>query len=66
MLRKSIVINKIFNSYSKKANQEYLLLMKNLVVQGKAQDRIKPGDIKYFVPRSAEMIALVSRINKND
>ena len=40
--------------------------MKNIVAQGKAQDVIKHSDVKYVVPWSAEMIALVSRINKND
>ena len=39
---------------------------KNLVAQGKAQDGIKPSDVKYIVPQSAEMIALITRINKND
>ena len=38
----------------------------NLVAQGKAQDGIKPSDVKYIVPQSAEMIALITRINKND
>ena len=39
---------------------------KNLVAQGKAQDGIKPSDVKYIVPQSAEMIALITRIKKND
>ena len=40
--------------------------MKNLVAQGKARDGIKPGDVKYIVPCSAEMVALVTAINRNE
>ena len=40
--------------------------MKNLVAQGKAQDGIQSRDVKYIVPQSAEMIALITRINRNE
>ena len=52
--------------YKEKVDALRLDKMKNLVAQGKAQDGITHGDVKSVVPWSAEMIALVSRINKND
>ena len=39
--------------------------MKNLTAQLKVREGIKPGDVKYIVPQSAEMIALVRRINNS-
>ena len=57
-----------YNELKHKEKKDLLRLdeMQNLVVKGKAQDGIKPSDIKYIVPRSAEMIALVSIINRNN
>ena len=40
--------------------------MKNLVAQGKAQDGIQLRDVKYIVPQLAEMIALITRINRSE
>ena len=38
--------------------------MKNLAAELKAREGIKPSDVKYIAPRSAEMIALVALLNK--
>ena len=38
--------------------------MKNLAAELKAHEGIKPSDVKYIAPRSAEMIALVIQLNK--
>ena len=40
--------------------------MKNLAAQGKGRDGIQSGDVKYIVPCSAEMVALVTVINSNE
>ena len=57
-----------YNKLKHKEKRDLLRLdeMKNLLAEGKAQDGILPRDIKYIVPRSAEMIALVSTINRNN
>ena len=39
--------------------------MKNCEAQLKTQESIQPSDIKYIVPQSAEMKALVIAINTN-
>ena len=64
----NIVLDRPYKQLKHKEKVDALRLdeMKNLVAQGKAQDVIKHSDVKYVVPWSAEMIALVSRINKND
>ena len=51
-----------------KKKVDYLRLdeMKNLATQGNDRDRIQPGHVKYIVPCSAEMTALVTVINSNE
>ena len=63
-----IKLNKPYKDLKHKEKVDYLRLdeMKNLVAQGKARDGIKPGDVKYIVPCSAEMVALVTVINRNE
>ena len=65
---RGIKLDKLYKDLKHKEKVDYLRLdeMKNLVAQGKARDGIKPGDVKYIVPCSAEMVALVTAINRNE
>ena len=56
---------KLCNQLSMKEKRELLRIdqMKMLAGELKAGDGIRPSDVKYIVPKSAAMKALVVRIN---
>lgn len=56
---------KTFNQLSMKEIRDMLKMdqMKTLAGELKAQDGIRPRDVKYIVPKSTAMKALVARIN---
>ena len=58
---------KNYNQLSMKEKKDIIRVdkMKNLAAQLKAREDIKPGDVKYIVPQSAEMIALVRIVNNS-
>merc|ERR1712194_852343 len=57
---------KSYEKLSMMEKKQILLVdeMKNLAAELKAREGIKPSDVKYITPRSAEMLALVLEINK--
>lgn len=63
-----IELDKPYDQLKQKEKVDYLRLdeKKDRVDQEKAQDVIQPRDITYIVPPSAEMIALVATINRNN
>ena len=65
---RKIQLKKPYAQLTAKEKKDHLRMdeMKYRVADGKARDGIELKDIKYIVPRSAEMIALISVINRND
>ena len=65
---RKIQLKKPYAQLTAKEKKDHLRMdeMKYLFAQGKARDGIELKDIKYIVPQSAEMIALISVINRND
>ena len=57
---------KSYEKLSMMEKKQILLVdeMKNLAAELKAREGIKPSDVKYITPRSAEMLALVLEMNK--